>query len=111
MVGKGFPFPLSCIHSRSILVFQRMCLPLFYHLTLLCRAMVALEHPLLKDGGILSPLIASLAQWHLIDDPEQSLGSPLMDALKSALREVDMLKRALSQVRTYEAEVFRGLFC
>lgn len=66
---------------------------------------MALEHPLLKDGGgILSPLIASLAQWHLIDDPEQSLGSPLMDALKSALREVDMLKRALSQVglkRTY----------
>lgn len=69
-----------------------------YPLILLCRAMVALEHPLLKDGGILSPLIASLAQWHLVDNPEQSLGSPLMDSLKSALREVDMLKRALSQV-------------
>ena len=63
------------------------------------RTMAALEHPLLKDGsGLLSPLVASLAQWHLIDDPEESLGSTLIDGLKTTLREVDALKRELAQV-------------
>lgn len=63
------------------------------------RAATALKHPLLKEGGILSPLVASLAQWHLVDDPEQGLGLTLTDALKSTLREADGLKRALCQVR------------
>ena len=60
---------------------------------------MALQHPLLKDGGLLPPLLASLAQWHLIDDPEQGLGLALTEALKATLREADGLKRALGQVR------------
>lgn len=61
---------------------------------------VALQHPLLKEGdkGLLSPLLASLAQWHLVDDPEQGLGLELTEALKVTLREADGLKRALGQV-------------
>lgn len=58
----------------------------------------ALKHPLLKEGGFLAPLVASLAQWHLIDDPEQGLGLRLTEALKATLREADGLKRALGQV-------------
>lgn len=61
---------------------------------------MALQHPLLKEGdkGILSPLLASLAQWHLVDDPEQGLGLELTEALKATLREADGLKRALGLV-------------
>lgn len=59
---------------------------------------MALQHPLLKDDGLLPPLLASLAQWHLIDDPEQGLGLTLTEALKATLREADGLKRALGQV-------------
>lgn len=58
----------------------------------------ALKHPLLKEGGLLAPLVASLAQWHLVDDPEEGLGSNLTEALKATLREADGLKRALGQV-------------
>lgn len=60
----------------------------------------ALKHPLLKEGGLLAPLVASLAQWHLVDDPEEGLGSNLTEALKATLREADGLKRALGQVGT-----------
>lgn len=63
---------------------------------------MALQHPLLKDGGILPPLLASLAQWHLIDDPEQGLGLGLTEALKATLREADGLKRALGHVSRAE---------
>lgn len=63
------------------------------------RVAAALKHPLLKEGGLLSPLVASLAQWHLLDDPEEGLGSGLTEALKGVLREADGLKRALGQVR------------
>lgn len=59
---------------------------------------MALQHPLLKEGGLLSPLLASLAQWHLVDDPEQGLSLALTEALKAVLRETDGLKRALAQV-------------
>lgn len=62
------------------------------------RISAVLKHPLLKEGGLLSPLVASLAQWHLLDDPEEGLGSGLMEALKAALREADGLKHALGQV-------------
>lgn len=55
----------------------------------------------MKEGGILSPLVASLAQWHLLDNPEQDLGSGLTEALKATLREADGLKRALGQVRSH----------
>lgn len=67
-------------------------------LAALARVTVALQHPLLKDGGLLPPLLASLAQWHLIDDPEQGLGLALTEPLKATLREADGLKRALGQV-------------
>ncbi|CAN0194584.1 unnamed protein product, partial [Ectocarpus sp. 8 AP-2014] len=61
------------------------------------RLTVALQHPLLREGGLLSPVLASLAQWHLVDNPEQGLGLDLTEALKATLREADSLKRALGQ--------------
>lgn len=63
------------------------------------RVSTALKHPLLAEGGLLLPLVASLSQWHLLDDPEEGLGSRLTEALKVVLREADCLKRALGQVR------------
>lgn len=70
----------------------------------------ALKHPLLKAGGLLSPLIASLAQWHLVDDPEL-FGSVLTEALRETLREVDGLKHALWQVRRPRSFLEAGTFC
>lgn len=72
-------------------------------LTASSRVTVALEHPLLRDGGLLSPLMASLAQWHLLDDPEED--HRLTDALKGTLREADRVKRALAQVRDVQCAV------
>lgn len=62
------------------------------------------------EGGLLSPLVASLAQWHLLDDPEGGLGSRLTEGLKVALREGDNLKRALGQVRVKQLEPCAFLF-
>ncbi|CAN0453138.1 unnamed protein product, partial [Discosporangium mesarthrocarpum] len=59
------------------------------------RASLALGHPLLAEGGLLLPLVAAMAQWHLLDISEHGRGRALMDAVKKTLQEADRLKCAL----------------
>lgn len=89
---------LEMHHFDAVLTCISPLLFLSHPRTPFIRVTVALQHPLLREGGLLSPLVASLAQWHLIDDPEQGLGLALTEAIKATLREADGLKRALGQV-------------